>query len=147
MLTVWTDVSSLWIVIIFLINNYSDKSKGQLISKCLFGIFNSPQKWTKKFNFTYYYGTSSRIVFVSFLGELKTPKRNFEINWPLVCVSKRSYTYCVKSMNVWMIDVTDKFRYNLSLSNWGKSVRFCLKNLEKFLSRKLPNKCVHSFEW
>ena len=26
-------------------------SKGQLISKCLFGIFNSPKKWTKKFNF------------------------------------------------------------------------------------------------
>ena len=31
----------------------------------------------------YYYGTSSRIVFVCFLGELKTPKRHFEINWPL----------------------------------------------------------------
>ena len=26
--------------------------KGQLISKCLFGIFNSPKKQTKKFNFT-----------------------------------------------------------------------------------------------
>ena len=32
----------------------------------------------------YYYGTSSRIVFVRFLGELKTPKRHFEINWPVV---------------------------------------------------------------
>ena len=32
----------------------------------------------------YYYGTSSQIVFVRFLGELKTPKRHFEINWPLV---------------------------------------------------------------
>ena len=31
----------------------------------------------------YYYVTSSRIVFVRFLGELKTPKRHFEINWPL----------------------------------------------------------------
>ena len=31
----------------------------------------------------YYYGTSSRIVYVHFLRELKTPKRNFEINWPL----------------------------------------------------------------
>ena len=27
--------------------------------------------------------TSSRIVFVRFLGELKTPKGHFEINWPL----------------------------------------------------------------
>ena len=26
--------------------------KGQLISKCLFGILKFPQKWTKKFNFT-----------------------------------------------------------------------------------------------
>ena len=31
----------------------------------------------------YYYGTSSRVVFVHFLGELKIPKRHSEINWPL----------------------------------------------------------------
>ena len=31
----------------------------------------------------YYYGTSSWIVFVHVLGELKTPKRHFEINLPL----------------------------------------------------------------
>ena len=31
-----------------------------------------------------YYGTSCRIVFVRFLEELKTSKRHFEINWPLV---------------------------------------------------------------
>ena len=30
----------------------SNHTKGQLISKCLFGIFNSPKKQTKKFNFT-----------------------------------------------------------------------------------------------
>ena len=36
----------------------------------------------------YYYGTSSWIVFVRFLGELKTPKRHFEIDWPLACKSK-----------------------------------------------------------
>ena len=28
----------------------------------------------------YYYGTSSLIIFVRFLGELKTPERHFEIN-------------------------------------------------------------------
>ena len=28
----------------------------------------------------YYYGTSSRIVFLRILGELKTPKRHFQIN-------------------------------------------------------------------
>ena len=28
------------------------RGKGQLISKCLFGVFNSPKKRTKKFDFT-----------------------------------------------------------------------------------------------
>ena len=55
-------------------------SKGQLISKCLFGIFNSPKKQRKNSTVLYYYGTSSRIVFVRFSGELKTSKRHFEIN-------------------------------------------------------------------
>ena len=55
------------------------KPKGQLISKSLFGIFNSPKNERKK-NPLYYYGTSSRIVFICILGELKTPKRHFEIN-------------------------------------------------------------------
>ena len=36
----------------------------------------------------FYYGTSSQTVFVRFLGELKTPKRHFEINWPLVCYKR-----------------------------------------------------------
>ena len=62
-------------------------SKGQLISTGLFGIFNSPKERTKK-NQLYYYGTSSRIVFVHCLGELKTSKRHFEINWPLVCAAE-----------------------------------------------------------
>ena len=64
------------------VRNYISRKqvpKGQLISKCFFGIFNSPQNWMKKK--LYCYGTSSQIVFVCFLGELKTPKRHFEINW------------------------------------------------------------------
>ena len=40
------------------------------------------QKTNEKIRLNYY-GTSSRIVFVCFLGELKIPKRHFEINWPL----------------------------------------------------------------
>ena len=39
----------------------------------------------------YYYGTSSRIVLVRFLGELKTPKRHFEMNWPLVLAAWSIY--------------------------------------------------------
>ena len=58
-------------------------TEGQLISKCFLGIFNPPKKLTKKLDFTTYYGTSSRIVFVHFLGEVETPKRHLEINWPL----------------------------------------------------------------
>ena len=50
-------------------------TKGQLISKCLFGVLNSSKKQTK---------TSRQVVklnlFVRFLEELKTPKRHFEIN-------------------------------------------------------------------
>ena len=42
----------------------------------------------------YYYGTSNWIVFVRFLGELKTPKRHFEINWPLELNRKTKMT-CV----------------------------------------------------
>ena len=47
--------------------------KGQLISKGLVGILNSPKKWTKKFDLQYY-DTSGRLVFIRFLEELKTPK-------------------------------------------------------------------------
>ena len=31
----------------------------------------------------YYYGTSIQTVFTRFFGRKKTPKRHFEINWPL----------------------------------------------------------------
>jgi hypothetical protein len=56
--------------------------KGQLISKCLFWYLQFFQKTNKKIRL-YYDGTSSRIIFVRFLEELKTKKRHFEINWPL----------------------------------------------------------------
>ena len=43
---------------------YVQLDKGQLISKCPFGVFNSSKKWTKTFD----YDTSSQIVFRSSLG-------------------------------------------------------------------------------
>ena len=62
-----------------------DKIKGQLISKCLFGVFNSPKKRTKTIRLEV---CTSIVVksnfFVCFMGELKIPKRHFGINWPLV---------------------------------------------------------------
>ena len=62
-----------------LLSSSSGLPKGQLILKCLFGIFNFPPKEQKKR--LYYYGTSSRIISVFWWGELKTPKRHFEINF------------------------------------------------------------------
>ena len=56
--------------------------KGQLISKCLFGIFNSPKKRTNKFDFTTMKPQVDLSSFV-FWRKLKTPKRHFEIHWPL----------------------------------------------------------------
>ena len=56
--------------------------KGQLISKCIFWYLQFFQKTNKKIRRNYG-GTSSRIIFVRFLEELKTKKRHFEINWPL----------------------------------------------------------------
>ena len=63
------------------------KGKGQLILKCLFGIFNSPKKWTKRFNFTTMVPEVEKSSFI-FLGELKTPKRHLEINWSLAYFRK-----------------------------------------------------------
>ena len=56
-------------------------SKDQLISKCLFGIFNSPKKRTKKFDFT---TMVPQVELFSFVFGDKTLKRHFKINWPLV---------------------------------------------------------------
>ena len=50
----------------------------------------------------YYYGTLSPIVFVPFLGELKTPKRHFEINWPLP-VSRKFATHTFEENRVVII--------------------------------------------
>ena len=57
-------------------------SKGQLISKRLFGIPIYSEKRTKKYNLT---TMISQVDLFSFLfwKNLKTPKRHFEINWPL----------------------------------------------------------------
>ena len=40
------------VFVFLLLFTFLCRAKGQLISKCLFGIFNFPKKRTKKFNFT-----------------------------------------------------------------------------------------------
>ena len=56
--------------------------KGQLISKCLFGVLNSSKKQTKTIRPWGIIVVESNFL-VRFLEEFKTPKRHFEINWPL----------------------------------------------------------------
>ena len=57
---------------------FSWPSKGQLISKGLFGILNSPKKRMKEINFT----TIPQVALFSFVfwEKLKTPERHFKIN-------------------------------------------------------------------
>ena len=54
-------------------------AEGQIISKCLFDLFNFSVK-TNKTKSTWGIIVSSK---VRFLGELRIPKSTFEINWPL----------------------------------------------------------------
>ena len=58
-------------------------TKGQLISKCFLGSSISSKKRTNKFDFTTMIPQVDLFSFV-FWKKLKTPKRHFEINWPLV---------------------------------------------------------------
>ena len=81
---------------------------GQLISKGLFATLNSSKK--PKRNQLYYYDISGWIVFVHFLEEFKTPKRHFEINWPLAnCQENKKKCNVLplgtKSILYWEIDL------------------------------------------
>ena len=60
----------------------SKRSKGQLISKCLFGVFNFSQKNEQKQAHLRYHSRKIEF-FVHFSGELRIPESPFEINWPL----------------------------------------------------------------
>ena len=63
----------------------------------------------------YYYGSSSRIVFVRFLEKLKTPKRHFEINWPL----SKQYWWNHKLLNTCKRKITlVKSRINIILDTY-----------------------------
>ena len=56
-------------------------AKGHLISKCLYGIFNSPNKRTKILTLLLWYLKSN--CFCSFFWRIEDTKRHFEIDWPL----------------------------------------------------------------
>ena len=61
------------------IQESSIESKGQIISKVLFGIINSPKKTNKK-NRLNYYDTSVDMFSFVFWEKLKPSKRHFGIN-------------------------------------------------------------------
>ena len=63
-----------------------------------FGNLQFSQKTNKTIQL-YYNGTSSRIVFVPYLGELKTPRRHFKINWPLGQIFVAFSAYL--NFNIW----------------------------------------------
>ena len=86
--------------------NHLEIAKGQLIFEMFFRYLQCSQKIQ-----LYYYGTSSWIVFVHFLRELNTPKRRFEINWPLV-ISESHQT-----ISRWLLTASDRKGGNLVVSH------------------------------
>ena len=50
--------------------------KGQLISKCLFDVFNFSLKMNNKIR-VYYFDTSCQLVFLRFLGEIEETQKTF----------------------------------------------------------------------
>ena len=105
------------------------KCKGQLISKCLIGIFNSPKKRMKKFD----YNTSIELFSFVFWKELKTPIRHFEINWPLVEMvtwGKEWWRHLWTTLTAHLPSGQQVFTYLLVSSIWNKlPIRYHLKRL------------------
>ena len=77
-------------------NLWRTGTKGQLILKGLFGIFNSSKKRTEKFDLTTIVPQVDLFSFI-FWKNLKTPKIHFEINWPL----KGHFTAKHHGINSW----------------------------------------------
>ena len=73
-----------------LIKSYVAHSKGQLISKGNFSVFNSPKK-NELENVNFCPSLLGQKFFVRFLGELNKPKSPFEINWPLHTCNKSHF--------------------------------------------------------
>ena len=116
----------------------------------------------------YYYGTSSRIVFVNFLGELKPPKRHFEINWPLctsfwenasfsfgyrvvflstVAINRKvwdTYDYTLKMLKEIMSSKKElKLFWRISVSHFGTGYSFSESPLCSHFYRKTSSRYCH----
>ena len=108
-------------------------SKGQFISKCSFGVFNSSKNKQKQFGLRDH-STVSWIFFVRFLEELKTPNGHFEINWPLEQKSKNEFVnffgeYENKNICFWnVLTFKQKWQSHVGvLATWLQETQFCSK--------------------
>ena len=122
------------------VSKLSGSIKGQLISKGLFVFFNSPKKRMKNFCPS---RQGQKMTFSSsFLGELKTIKFPFEINWPLV-----SHFIFEKMIGTILInDVAHHFLHNQnSLLYFHLSVSWQSLGQRNYLF--LPNGYFGSSSW
>ena len=79
------------LLMVLCINYKTTLSKGQLISKGLFAIFNSFKKQAKKIRL-YYHDTYLRLnSFLSFFGRIEDSKRHFDIIWPLCMYTTKNW--------------------------------------------------------
>ena len=111
------------------------ETKGQSISKRLFGVFNSSKKWTKNFcPSSLGQKFECQVCFycqVRFLEELKTPKRHFEINWPLICItilfrSENVTTVLPRKYILWFLIIACFLAFFWRLSLFLLLITFCL---------------------
>jgi hypothetical protein len=109
--------------------------KGQLISKGLFGILNSSKKWTKKFDLTTMIPQVDLFSSV-FWKNLKTPKRHFDINWPLKEVRNCEYFFCNLPkllMSVcWFLDAIFALLVLVLLKPWQNKKGQTIDSLHRF---------------
>ena len=122
--------------------------KGQLSSKCIFGVFNSPKKQRK------HRSHSSKVkFFVRFFGELKIPKRRFEINWPLAGLSGQGQATLglVQLQAFWLDKGFELIRHiitNMSFVHyWAYFLKQMMSSSDNFTNFETTNLLNFSWNW
>ena len=90
----------------------NDSTKGQLISKSLFGFFKFFQEMNENKS-TWGIIVVKSIFFVRFLEELRIPKSPFENNWPLeiLGISSNTLILFIQSSKVFLCDFTIQYHF------------------------------------
>ena len=105
------------------------RTKGHLISKCLFSVFKLFQK-TNEIKSTWGIIVVKSNFFVRFLGELRVPKSPFEINWPLGLKDESSpekFSFKSTQFSAFLDSITI---YNFDHNSWrnSRSAAFFCRN-------------------